>query len=241
MATSIVKGAIGSKSSKKAAAQQAAAAAEATRQQREHYDLTRADLFKNYETDKANYQPFLDTGTAANNQLGYLMGLGGTGTGEAGSLAKSFTMADFEADPGYAFRLQEGMKALDRVNSAKGKYYSGGAAKALTDYNQESASQEFGSAYDRYRQNQSDLYSRLTGVSNTGMSAAGGIAGSGANTQSQLNSAGKNMINNVNQNITGAGNARAAGTIGSGQAWITGLNDYDDKMWGAAGMIRGEF
>lgn len=258
MATSIVKAVIGSNASKKAASQQAAAAAEASRiegektgeataLQKEQYDRARADLLANQATQNANYQPYLTTGTAANNQLGYALGLGGTGTGEAGSLAKAFTMADYEADPGYAFRLAEGQKALDRVTAAKGKYYSGGAIKGLTDYNQGMASQEYSNAYDRYRNNQSDLYSRLKGTSDTGFNAATGMANVGANTQQALNSAGMNYANQSGsyltglgtqqgENAIGAGNARAAGTIGQGQAWVTGIDDIKKDAAFAAGM-----
>lgn len=261
MATSIVKSVIASKAAKDAARQQGLAAGEAsnieaektgqaTQLQKEQYDRARADLLANQAKNEANYNPFLQTGTAANNQLGYALGLGGTGTGEAGALAKPFTMADYEADPGYNFRLAEGQKALDRVASAKGKYFSGGAIQGLTDYNQKSASEEYKNAYDRYRQNQNDLYSRLTGVSNTGMTAAGGLASSGANTQQALNNAGMNYANQsgnyltglgtqLGENTIGQGNARAAGTIGQGQAWVTGLNDIDNKAFQAAGMVRG--
>lgn len=239
MASSIIKAVVGGNAAKKAASQQAASAADASAKQQAQYDLTRDDLLKQKAETRTDYQPFLNTGTAANNQLGYSLGLGGTGTGDAGSLAKSFTMADYEADPGYAFRLAEGQKALDRVTSAKGKYFSGGAVKGLTDYNQESASKEYGNAYDRYRQNQSDLYSRLTSVANSGQNAAAGIASSGANTQSQLNSAGQNAVNQINENTVGAGNARAAGTIGQGQAWVTGLNDLENKGGRIAGFASG--
>lgn len=262
MATSIVGSVIGSNSSKKAASQQAAAAAEASRLQqlktdealkiqKDQYGTTRSDLLANDARNVANYNPYLQTGTAANNQLGYALGLGGTGTGDAGALTKPFTMADYQADPGYAFRLAEGQKALDRVTSAKGKYFSGGAVKGMTDYNQQSASQEYQNAYDRYRTNQNDLYSRLTGVSNNGLNAASGIATSGANTQSGLNSAGQNYANqsgsyltglgnNLAENAIGAGNARAAGTVGSGQAWVTGLNNFTDNVMKGFGMASGQ-
>lgn len=230
VAAAVGKGVAASHASKKAASQQAAAAADASKKQEQQYGLTREDLLKNQEQTRADYSPFLNTGTSANNQLGYSMGFGGTGTGEAGYLSKPFTMADYQADPGYDFRVKEGMKALDRVNAAKGKYFSGQAIKGLTDYNQESASQEYQNAYDRYRSNQSDFYSRLTGIADRGMNAAGGIANSGAQTQAQLNNAGQNKVNQVNDNIIGAGNARAAGTIGQGQAWVTGLNGVGNAI-----------
>lgn len=261
MATAIVKAVVGGNAAKKAASQQAASAAEASRiegentvaankLQQEQYDRVRADLLANQAKNEANYQPFLTTGTAASNQLGYALGLGGTGTGEAGALAKPFTMADYQADPGYAFRLAEGQKALDRISSAKGKYYSGGALKSLTDYNQGMASQEYQNAYNRYRTNQNDLYTRLGDTANRGMNAASGIASTGADTMQNLNSAGQNYANKSGgyltglgeqqgENAIGAGNARAAGTIGRSNAWITGLNDIDKKASQIAGYFAG--
>lgn len=256
-ATAIASSASKNKAAKKAASQQAEAAnaasdyerqytEEAKNLQKEQYDRTRQDLLGNQSTLNANYQPFLNTGTAANNQLGYALGLGGTGTGEAGQLVKPFTMADFQQDPGYAFRLSEGQKALDRVSAAKGKYYSGGAIKALSDYNQGQAAQEYQSAYDRYRNNMSDIYTRLSGTANTGLNAANSMANVGLNTQNQLNSAGQNYANkvgsyltglgeNVGENTIGAGNAHAAGTMGQGQAWSTGIQGVGSSIIGGMG------
>ncbi len=261
-ATSAIGGGIAkSQAAKHAASQQAEAANEASRIEQERttaankiqqdqYDRARQDITQNQATNVANYDPFLKTGTAANNQLGYSLGLGGTGNGEAGALAKPFTMADYQADPGYAFRLSEGQKALDRVTSAKGKYFSGGAVKGLTDYNQDSASQEYQSAYDRYTKNQSDLYSRLSGVAGNGMTAANNIATTGLNSQQLLNSAGQNYANQSGGNLTGlgaqegentigAGNAHAAGTIGQGQAWVTGLNGLSTAISNYVGQGQG--
>jgi hypothetical protein len=52
-------------------------------------------------------------------------------------------------DPGYAFRLKEGQKALDRQAAARGGLISGGALKAAARYGQEMGSQEYGNAYNR--------------------------------------------------------------------------------------------
>ena len=52
-------------------------------------------------------------------------------------------------DPGYKFRLSEGMKALDRQAAARGGLISGNALKATQRYGQDLASQEFGNAYNR--------------------------------------------------------------------------------------------
>lgn len=203
---------------KDAASTQAAAANNATAEQRRQYDQTRED-----------YLPFLQTGTSANTEMARLLGLSGDAGSEGyGQLAKPFTMADYQADPGYQFRLAEGKKALDRAASAGGKYFSGGAIKGLIDYNQDSASKEYQNAYDRYNANQTNLYNRLAGASGTGQTAASG-----------LSAAGQNSANNISNNITGAGNAQAAGQVGAANAWSTGLNNFGNNLIYSSAMNRG--
>lgn len=250
-----------SNASKKAASQQAEAAnsasaiekdytGQAQDLQKEQYDRARKDLLDNQTSNAAMYKPYMDTGTAANSQLTYGLGLGGTGTGEAGALVKPFTMGDFEADPGYQFRLAEGQKALDRVTSAKGKYFSGGAVKSLDDYNQGMATDEYGKAYDRYNTNMSNIYTRLAATRDAGMNATGSVMNSSLNTQAMLNSAGQDYANqvggyltglgkNVGENTMGAGNAHAAGTIGQGDAWSTGIKGVGGAITQGMGMAGG--
>ena len=59
-----------------------------------------------------------------------------------GKYARDFSMADFQADPGYAFRLSEGQKALERQAAARGGLISGAALKAAQRYGQDAASQD---------------------------------------------------------------------------------------------------
>ena len=66
-----------------------------------------------------------------------------------GSFAKPFSMEDYKEDPGYQFRLAEGNRAIDKGALARGDFYSGGTGKALVEYNQDMASQEYGNAYNR--------------------------------------------------------------------------------------------
>lgn len=56
------------------------------------------------------------------------------------------TMTD---DPGYQFRLGEGLKSIERGAAAKGTLLTGGTLKGLQNYAQGLASQEYGQAYDR--------------------------------------------------------------------------------------------
>jgi len=59
---------------------------------------------------------------------------------------------NFQADPGYGFRMSEGLKALERSAAARGGLVSGGAGKALQRYGQDLASQEYGNAFQRFQQ-----------------------------------------------------------------------------------------
>jgi hypothetical protein len=96
-----------------------------------------------------------------------------------GKLTKEFTMEDYEEDPGFQFRLEEGNKALERAQSRRGNFYSGQALKEANRYNSGQASQEYGAAYDRFNNDNNTLYNRLAGISNQGLGAVNtGVASS---------------------------------------------------------------
>lgn len=124
-----------------------------------------------------------------------------------GSLTRGFTMADYQADPGYQFRLDQGQQALERSAAARGGLLSGGALKDTTAYAQGAASQEYGNAYNRFNNDQANVWNRLSGLAGVGQQANNTIAQVGSNTVSQ-----------IGQNTIGAGNAIAAGQVGSANA-----------------------
>lgn len=65
------------------------------------------------------------------------------------------TQADLEASPGYAARLNEGLKARERSAAAQGTVLNGGTLKALDRYSQDYASNEYqtlrSNTYDAYK------------------------------------------------------------------------------------------
>ena len=140
-----------------------------------------------------------------------------------GSLAKPFSLSDFTADPGYQFRLDQGQKALERSAAAKGGLMSGAALKATTDFAQGTAAQEYQSAYDRYNTNQNNLYSRLSGLSNSGQ----GMANTGAQ-------AGASYANNASAPIQDAAQIRATGQANNANAWSTGLGNLASSFMGGS-------
>jgi hypothetical protein len=86
---------------------------------------------------------------------------------------------NFEADPGYAFRKQQGEDAMQKRQLASGNFFSGGALKEASDFGSALASQEYGNAFQRYlsndansyRNHQSNFSNDLT-LDNTGYSRA---------------------------------------------------------------------
>ena len=87
------------------------------------------------------------------------------------------TLEEFEKEPGYDFRLSEGMKALERSSAAGGRTLGGRAAKELTRFNQGFASHEYGRAEGRFQRNQENRYNRLMGLSGQGQGAANVMSG----------------------------------------------------------------
>lgn len=73
---------------------------------------------------------------------------------------------DVTQDPGYQFRMNEGMKAINAAGAARGLGNSGATLKALARYGQDYGSQEYGKAYDR-----------LAGLASGGYGAASQQAG----------------------------------------------------------------
>lgn len=186
-----------------AANTQAAAADAATAEQRRQYDLTRSDQL-----------PFLQAGQAGENRLLTLLGLkGGDPTDPSyGSMAKSFSASDFQADPGYQFRLSEGLKALDKQAAARGGLISGAALKAASGYAGQQASDEYQNAYNRYNTNRASILNPLQSLAGQGQTQANALAEQGANYATA-----------VGNNTMAAANARASGYVGSANAWNSAI------------------
>lgn len=139
--------------------------------------------------------------------------------GDYGSLSRDFSLADFQADPGYAFRLQEGQKALERSAAAGGRFLGGATLKALTRYGQGQGSQEFGNAYNRFQTNRSTRFNQLAAVAGIGQTASGQLAQLG---QTNALTQGNNLMGAA----TAAGNAQLA----SANGWSSALNNGAD-IW----------
>jgi len=139
-----------------------------------------------------------------------------------GEFGRQFTEADLMTDPGYGFRLREGMRDLDRRLSAGGRMFSGGALKAGQQYGQELASQEYQNAFTRAMDLRMQRANALSGLYGGGLQATTGFSqdvGEASRT--------------VGDQLTSAGAARASGYIGQAnalnQALGMGLNYMNQR------------
>jgi hypothetical protein len=184
---------LGSSAASSAADTQAGAARDAAALQEKQYQQTRTDQM-----------PYMQAGYAALNQLAPMA-----------ANYQTFGMDQFQQDPGYQFRLSEGQRALGHQAGARGGLVSGQSLKAMQDYAQGSASNEYQNAFNRY---QTERSARLNPLQS--------LAGVGQTTGMQLGQAGAANAANVGNLMTGGAAASAAGQVGAANAMTGGLGTY---------------
>ena len=126
-----------------------------------------------------------------------------------------FGMSQFQADPGYGFRMSEGMKALERSAAARGGLLSGATLKGIQRLGQDLGSQEYQNAFNRY---QAERQARLAPLQS--------LAGVGQTTAQQIGEAGMRTAQNVGETLTSGAAARASGYVGGANALTQGLGTY---------------
>lgn len=199
-AVSVIGGAMGQRSAKKAAEKQRMAGAEAIK-------AGQQGLVRQYDI----FNPY----AAAGKTLGDRMP----------ELTRRFSNEDFVKDPGYDWRLNEGTRALEGSQAAKGGLLSGNAMKEMTQYGQGFASNEFGKAFDRFRNQQDAEFGKLYGMGTFGAQG--------------LSNAENVYGNTLNNAIIGTGNTQAAGQVGGSNAMLGGLSQGVNALMG--GQMMGNF
>lgn len=191
----IVGGLLSSNAAKSAAQTQANAANAANQTQ-----------WNMFQQQQENQAPWLEAGKGALGQLTSL-------TGPGGQWSQPLSMSDLQIDPGFAFRMQQGIDALNRSGAARGMTLSGAQVRGLTDYGQGMGSQEYQNAWNRAMSDRSTRFGQLASIAGLGQAANAQIGQMGMQTAGQ-----------IGNNLTSAGAAQAAGQIGSSNAWTNALN-----------------
>jgi hypothetical protein len=186
---------------KSAAETQASAADRAMSQERAMYEQSRADL-----------APYRETGYTALKDIEQM---------------KPFLTAQFGPeqfgqylDPSMAFRQRLGTQATERMANVGGGALSGNTLRALTDYGQNLASTEYGSAFNRFQTERGNIYNTLANIAGMGQSAVN----TGVN-------AGQNFAASQTGLITGQGAAQAAGTVGQANAYGGALGNIGNMAF----------
>lgn len=177
-----------------AANKQAGAAKDAAAAANEQQDKSLALQTRMYEEGIARQKPYSDIGLEFTNRLADMQ-RGGAGAG----------MNMLNMDPGYKFRLGEGLKALDRTAAARGGLISGGAFKAAQRYGQDVASNEFGNAYNR-----------MASLASLGPSSAGVMNNLGQTYSTNAGNIYGNMGANTGNALLSASAARSSAYTGAG-------------------------
>ena len=207
---------IGGKMSSDAASD---AASQANAQNQRGLDLQREML----DEQRRLSEPYRQAGLTGQNRLMEMLGLGGdTGAAGYGRYAKDFGMQDFQQDPGYAFRLSEGLKQLGSQARAQGGAGGGRTMMGIQNYAQGLASQEYGNAFNRYQTNRANMLQPLQSLAGVGQSANNALAQGGQNYANQAGQYG--MTDAANR-----GNAALAGANAYGSAY-SGIGNALGRM-----------
>jgi hypothetical protein len=196
--------------------------------QRDALDQQLALQNRMYEQTRTDFAPYRDSGTANVNKLNTLLGIGGdTGAADYGRFRTAdFTPEMFKAgmDPGYGFRISEGLKAIDRQSAARGGLISGNALRAAAGYSSDLASQEYNAAFNRFQTIRGNTLQPFQVGTAAGQSAAAMQGQANAN----YGSAGGQAISNYGQGVSGAYGAQ-------GQGANTAYGNYGQGVSGAYG------
>ncbi|NQZ18743.1 MAG: DNA transfer protein p32 [Bdellovibrionales bacterium] len=213
MSAAVVAGVVGVAGTMYAASEQRRAAKSAANAQKNAALSANQLQLRIHEDQQRNMRPWQQAGERSLNKL----------EGQLPELTRRFSMADFQKDPGYQFRMDEGLKAIDRSAAARGGLNSGRTLKSLTRFGQDYASNEYSNAYNRFTNDQNNIYNKYASLANVGQTA-----------NNQLAQAGQNYANQVGANNMGAANAQAASQIASANAnsqMVSNLGNIGMNTW----------
>ena len=186
-----------------------------------------------------NLKSFKDAGEKGQARLMDLLGLSGNkdapGYGSAteafkvegfdpNTLFQEFNKTQMEQDPGYAFRLAEGQKAIERSTAASRGLQSGSALKAAARYGQEMGSQEYGNAFNRFMatkafqaQEYGNAFNRFTTERQNQLAPLQALTASGQASAAGQAAAAGNFASGGSQALQnyGAGQSAAYGNYGA--------------------------
>jgi len=246
--------AYGSRQAKKASKAQVEAGDRASALSAESTDKQLALQREIWEQQQKDQAPYLKKGQQAIGKLSDLT-LGGdgfksyissqginSGAGGYNDFLRSRGLANGQFNtnnPQYQFLQKQGMQALDRSAAARGMGYSGAQLKALNEFGQGLASQQYDKEYARAANEYNDIYNRaaqeygnyfnrLASLSQGGQQAAQSLGGLGSNYSSNAANTFANLSNAQSSILGQQANARASGYAANANAFNQALGNMID-------------
>jgi len=223
-AASIIGGMMSADAAEEASSQSAQASREASAMQLKGVEESIAFQKEMYAQNKAIYnenapktQPYITEGTSANKLYADL-------TGANGSDAQATALKNYQASP-YLKQMMDNASTQTMASAGKaGQGVSGNVLQALYS----GASDTYNTAYNNYLSNLSGLSTQ--GLQGLGVLSGmeGAIMGSGNNAANAVSNSLITGTNNAAQSTQNAGNAQAAGTMGSSNALSGSLNNLSN-------------
>ena|SRR3990167_802433 len=194
---------------------------------------------KAYDQQRADLAPYQTAGTNALTEL-------------QNTRYTPFGLDQFKTEPGYQFRLAEGIRGISQGAAGRGGLGSN-ALRAFTEYGQNLGSQEYGNAFNRYQTEWGNKINPLQYLANLGYEATGqgvgatGAYGAGAAGLHQDTGAGvgglyQQTADNLGNLGMAGSNAMAEGYLGRQNAgasvFATGMNLLSQLL--SAGLDYGQ-
>jgi len=242
-----ITGKTGAKASEKAGDVQADASKYAADISQKQYEQTRKDQMPWLNAGKnalGDLTQYIDKSPDFNDKWGGRI----ESAYQNGQLTGGLDPNNFQNDPSYQFRKQEGMDGIQSSAAASGSLLSGAALKSLNQYNSDLASQEYGNAWQRDQAEKQNLMNTLSGnrsqdyqlFSNEDSrlyNQLANLAGVGQQTANDLGVFGaQNAATQGDARINGA-NAQANGLIGAASSKTQGINNLIGLGMKAGGMF----
>lgn len=185
-----------------------------------------------YGTERNDFGPWLSVGQRSIASL-YDQLTGGGFPDWTGKFVAPTDITE-QNDPGFQARLKMGTDALQNSAAAKGNLLTGGTARALTNYAQDFASNEYGNVYGRafneyqqqynqFQQNQANRFNRYAALAQGGQQVASTLGQLGQNAAQNVSNTLNYSGQQIGNDLMAAGNARATGYINSANAWNNAL------------------
>lgn len=187
----------GANAAESAADTQSDAARAAAAQTQARWEQARGDLL-----------PFLQGGYGAQTAVQGLTGTGMGGNPLTAPYTKFFTPADLESTPGYKFTRDQGLRAVQNSFAAKGLGRSGAAERGASRYVTGLAQNTYMQQLEADMRQKQQAFNMLLPQLQTGAATGQALATGTMNTQG--------AVNNL---MTGAAQAQAAGDVGQANAW----------------------